>query len=138
MIKHFRVTFGVENGIVAGIVDYTAVGEQNIGRVATTAAGISDDREAEEISEINKKGKPNLNKVVFIAIGSGKTNQLNILYSGRAAGCNKKSLIPDKLKAIKTVKELTAGNSKNCCAGLGSKLAIAATAEENSLATSHS
>lgn len=66
MIKCFLVTYDVESGIVGDTADYKVVVEQNTDHVVNMVVGISGDRADEEASETNKKGKLNLNKVVFI------------------------------------------------------------------------
>lgn len=138
LIKRYLVIFDVGNGIVDDTVAYTVVDEGNIDHVANTVAGISDDGEVEETSEINKKGKLNLNKVVFIVTDFEKINQLNILYLNLELVRFKKDLILDKLTVIKIVKEVTGDNSKNFSVDPISKPNNVENIEGNSLVIYHS
>lgn len=63
-----------------------------------------------------------------------KKNQLNILYSNLEAVPLKTDLIPVKHEVIKTVKEITGGNSKNFYGDPISKRVNVENIEENYLA----
>lgn len=93
------------------------VDEQTIAHAAIRVVGTSVVKAVEGTSETTKKGKPNLNRVVFTDADPEKIIQPNPLSGSLEAGCPRNVPVLAKPTAIKNVKGIIEVISKNLFAG---------------------